>query len=107
MTVATFDTLKYANKLKAGGVPGPQAEAEAEALQVNLKDLVTKEDLKREINDLRHEMQLEFQKLDKRLDVASTKHSGEVLTLRLMFGAIMTGVIGILIRLFMYPPGHP
>jgi len=47
MTTITFDTLKFANKLKSAGVPDKQAEAEAEAisevLEVNLKDLVTKE----------------------------------------------------------------
>ena len=50
MTVATFDTLKYANTLKAAGVPDKQAEAQAsilaDALSVNLKDLVTKDDLR-------------------------------------------------------------
>jgi hypothetical protein len=67
VTVATFDTLKYANKLKAGGVPGPQAEVEAEALsealQVNLKELVTKDDLKREIAELRRELKDEMKVL--------------------------------------------
>ena len=28
----TFDTLKFANRLKSAGVPSAQAEAEAEAL---------------------------------------------------------------------------
>jgi len=46
----TFDTLKYSKRLKDAGVPDKQAEAEAEALaevlEVNLKDLATKEDLK-------------------------------------------------------------
>ena len=32
MTAITFDTLKFANKLKLAGVPDKQAEAEAEAL---------------------------------------------------------------------------
>ncbi|WP_333873290.1 hypothetical protein [Methylobacter sp.] len=45
MTTITFDTLKFANTLKAAGVPSAQAEAEAvalsEVLEVNLKDLVT------------------------------------------------------------------
>jgi hypothetical protein len=49
MSTITFDTLKYANTLKAGGVPPAQAEAEAMALsgvlEVNFKELVTKQDL--------------------------------------------------------------
>ena len=32
MSSITFDTLKFARKLKAAGVPESQAEAEAEAL---------------------------------------------------------------------------
>ena len=50
MATITFDTLKYSKRLKDAGVPDKQAEAEAEALaevlEVNLKDLATKEDLK-------------------------------------------------------------
>ena len=61
MTAITFDTLKYANRLKAANVPAQQAEAEAEALsevlEVNMQELVTKEDLRREIGDLRKDMQ--------------------------------------------------
>ena len=50
MATIAFDTLKYSKRLKDAGVPDKQAEAEAEALaevlEVNLKDLATKEDLK-------------------------------------------------------------
>lgn len=54
MTTITFDTLKFANTLKAAGVPPEQAEAVAisEVLEVNLKDLVTKDDMIREMRDL-------------------------------------------------------
>lgn len=51
MTTLTFDTLKFANRLKAAGVPSSQAEAEAEALAevmseaVKASDLANKQDL--------------------------------------------------------------
>ncbi len=49
MTVLTFDTLKFANRLKSAGVLPAQAEAEAEALaevfEVNFKEVATKQDL--------------------------------------------------------------
>lgn len=51
MTALTFDTLKFANRLKKAGVPAAQAEAEAEALAevmmeaVKASDLTTKNDL--------------------------------------------------------------
>ncbi|MDP2903091.1 MAG: DUF1640 domain-containing protein [Methylovulum sp.] len=60
MAAITFDTLKFANTLKEAGVPPAQAEAEAtalsEVLEVNLKELVTKEDLKHEVESLRRDM---------------------------------------------------
>lgn len=50
MTTITFDTLRFANKLKSAGVLPEHAEAEAEALaeifEVNLKEVATKEDIK-------------------------------------------------------------
>jgi hypothetical protein len=53
MSTLTFDTLKFANRLKAAGVPDKQAEAEAEilgeALEVNLQNLVTEDMLRREL----------------------------------------------------------
>jgi hypothetical protein len=45
MRIITFATPKFANRLKAAGVPDQQAEAEAgllaEAPEVKLKDLAT------------------------------------------------------------------
>ena len=54
MTTLTFDTLKYTNTLKLAGVPPAQAEATAlsEVIEINLKELVTKDDLHREMRDL-------------------------------------------------------
>ena len=50
MATITFDTLKFANKLKSAGVVSEHAEAEAEALadifEINLKEVATKEDIK-------------------------------------------------------------
>ena len=61
MATITFDTLKFANTLKEAGVPPAQAEAEAtalsEVLKVNLKELVTKEDLRHEVELLRRDME--------------------------------------------------
>ena len=53
MSTITFDTLKFANTLKAAGVPPAQAEAVAlpQVLEVNLKDLVSKEYMHHEMRD--------------------------------------------------------
>lgn len=47
MTAITFDTLKFADRLKEAGIPGAQAEAEARALAEALgaSDIATKADL--------------------------------------------------------------
>jgi len=128
MAIATFDTLKFANTLKAAGVPDKQAEAQAsafaEVIQINLKELVTKEDLSREITHLRDELKQEFkdvrkeiedlreelkreikdesQKLSTRIDVLAAKFGGEMLLLKWMLGATLTAVMGIFIRLFFF-----
>lgn len=60
MAVATFDTLKFANTLKAAGVPEKQAEAQAvafaEVIQVNMKDLATKDDLAYLLKEIKQEL---------------------------------------------------
>jgi len=64
MTTITFNTLKFANRLKAAGVPPLQAEAEAEALsevfEADLKELVTKETLQQELRLLEQRMTIKL-----------------------------------------------
>ncbi len=64
MTAITFDTLKFANKLKAAGVPAQQAEAETEALSdvfaANLNELLTKETLQQELRLLEQRMTIKL-----------------------------------------------
>ena len=66
MSTLTFDTLKFANRLKTAGVPSMHAEAEAEALsevfEANLSELATKQDIlefatKQDIADLRRDVE--------------------------------------------------
>ena len=60
MTTATFDTLKFSEKLIAAGVPEAQAKAEAaalsEVLEMNLKDLVSKEHLDYKLAELKTDL---------------------------------------------------
>jgi hypothetical protein len=71
MTTIAFDTLKFANTLKAAGVLPAQAEAEAaalaEVLEVNLKELATKADLMRETELIRRELDYKLIQLEQRL----------------------------------------
>lgn len=72
MAAVAFDTLKFANRLKAVGIPFAQAEAEAEVLSeifdLNLKELATKEDLHREIDGLHKDVNAKFVNLEQRID---------------------------------------
>ncbi len=61
MSTITFDTLKYAERLKSGGVPDAQARAEAEALRDALAEtinqsVVTKSDLVTELAPIKTEI---------------------------------------------------
>jgi G3E family GTPase len=101
MAVATFDTLKFANTLKSAGVPDKQAEAQAvafaEIIQINFKDLATKDDLALLRSDVKHdtteavaELRREFIEL-----------RGEMKLLKWLFGAILGFMIAVSVRLFL------
>ena len=85
MATITFDTLKFANTLKEAGVPSAQAEAEAtvlsEVLEVNLKELVTKEDLRHEADLLRRDIHDMEQRLIIKLGALMTVSIGIVAAL--------------------------
>ena len=70
MVAITFDTLKYANRLKAAGAEPRIAEAEAEALaevfELNLKEVATREDLKQMEERLNEKMDARFLQLEQR-----------------------------------------
>jgi hypothetical protein len=79
-------------------VPDQQAEAEAEvlaeALQVNLRDLVTKEDLHTALNELEI-------RLRGRIDSLEAKMDGKFLLLQWMLGLLMGGVAAIILKAFL------
>ncbi|MDR2212949.1 MAG: CCDC90 family protein [Pseudomonadales bacterium] len=89
MTALTFDTLKYANHLKAAGVPPEQAEAQASALsdvlEVNFKELVTKGDLKTEMTLLRQEIIQSEQRMAIKMGTIVTVAVGAIAALLKLF----------------------
>ena len=93
MTAITFDTLKFANKLKSAGVPDKQAEAEAEALsevlEINLKELATKQNIRLEVRDLEHRLDARFERID-----------GELKLTRWMLGVMLAGVMSLVLKAF-------
>jgi len=64
MTTITFDTLKFANRLKSAGVASAHAEAEAEALaevfDLAGRDLVTKEYFDTQLTQLEQRMTIKL-----------------------------------------------
>jgi hypothetical protein len=60
MAALTFDTLKFAEKLIAAGVPEAQAKVEAaalsEVLEINLKDVVTKDYLDYKLAEMKMDL---------------------------------------------------
>jgi hypothetical protein len=111
MAVMTLDTLKMANSLKAAGVPEKQAEAEAnifaEMMQVNLKELATKQDVEQLGKDLRQEMQQlgkelrsDTTQLELRIESKLEKIRGEQVLIRWMLGFLLAGMVAMLIRMF-------
>lgn len=119
MAVATFDTLKFANTLKAAGVPSQQAEAQAvafaEVIQLNFKDLVTKADLDAAVaeierklgllsDELRREFKDEFKQLRVEMATTDARYRGEFALMKWMLGASITATVGILVHLFFMRP---
>lgn len=71
MVAITFDTLKYANRLKAAGAEPKIAEAEAEALaevfELNLNEVATREDLKHMEERLNERLEARLIQLEQRM----------------------------------------
>ncbi|MDI1231252.1 MAG: DUF1640 domain-containing protein [Methylobacter sp.] len=69
MAAITFDTLKYANKLKAAGAESRIAEAEAlaEVFKLNLKEVATREGLKQMEGRLNERLDARLLQLEQRM----------------------------------------
>ena len=79
MATITFDTLKFVEKLKAGGIPEAQAKAEAEALVAVFSEamdtqLATKSDIYR---------------LER-----------ELLVIKWMMGLVLGGIVALILKAF-------
>jgi hypothetical protein len=123
MAVMTFDTLKFANTLKAAGVPDKQAEAEATALAdvlaVNFKELTTKADLAELRTELKNDLRETEQRLNAKIDLLRSdsnaridalsakmdshqaKVDGQITLGKWMLGLSISLNIAVLVRLFL------
>ena len=80
MATITFDTLKFVEKLKSGGIPEDQAKAISEAFRDSSgeADLITKMDLQIELAPLRADLHL----------------------IKWMLGILLGGVVALMLKAF-------
>lgn len=94
----TFDTLKFANRLKAAGVAPAQAEAETEALaevfEANLGDLITRGDLR----DLATKG--EVLEVGASLQELRAEVEGKFRLLQRVLGLLLGGVVVLILKAF-------
>jgi len=79
MATITFDTKKFVEKLKSGGVPDDQAKAEAEALVVAFSEAMDSQ-------------------LAKKSDI--NRLESEVLAIKWMVGLVLGGILTLIIKAF-------
>ncbi|WP_295387535.1 DUF1640 domain-containing protein [uncultured Thiodictyon sp.] len=87
MTTIAFDTLKYAERLEAGGVPPQQAKAEAQALAEVLSSS--------EVASAR-----DIERLESKLDLLRSDLTGKFTLLQWMLGLLLAGVASLVIKSF-------
>ena len=105
MSAITFDTLKFVHRLRAAGVPEPQAEAFAEAFKdaSGEADLATTGDISRmegstkaDIKDVKAELKAEIG--DVKAELAVVK--AELAIVKWMVGGIGFGVLLLVLKSF-------
>ncbi len=129
MAVIAFDTLQFAECLKQAGVPPQQAEAQAaafaEVLEVNLKELATKEELRltkeelrltkeelqRDLKELQMRMDAKMDRLDAKIDKLAaklaakldrmdTRLTGGLTLVKWMLSLLLGGVLALILKAF-------
>ena len=97
MSAITFDTLKYVERLKAAGVPEPQAKAEAEALRDVLSEsLDTTLATRGDFAALEKSVHSDIERIDRKL----IEFEGEFKTIKWMLGIIVGGVVMLVLKAF-------
>lgn len=87
MTAITFDTLKYAERLEAGGFSPQQAKTEAQALAevLSSSEAASARDIER---------------LEAKIELLRSDLTGKFLLLQWMLGLMLAGVASLVIKSF-------
>ena len=107
MKAANFDSLTYANRLKAAGMDGGLAEVQASALTEVIQDhfhsLSTKQEVQQLNLDLRKEIQLQGQELRKDMQLLRLEVQKDMQLLEqrmvIKLGSLMVLAIGMVATL--------
>jgi len=119
MAAVTFDSLKFANRLKAAGIPPAQAEAEAEALSDALEDkfaLISEQqrqlaELTQELRKLeaasKHDLEAQalrsdnaYIRLEAKVDKGFAEVNGKLSLHNWMLGVIVVGIVALILKSF-------
>jgi len=98
-TVVTFDTLAYANKLKAVDIPPAQAEAQAEAMRdilesaIHTAELATKNDVNVAIALVKKDMEAMEQRVNGKIDAVEQRLNTKMDALNAKMDAMMNKLI--------------
>ena len=103
MKAANFDSLTYANRLKAAGMDGGLAEVQAsvltEVIQDHFHSLSTKQEVQQLSLDLRKEIQLQGQELRKDMQLLRLEVQKDMQLLEqrmvIKLGSLMVLAIGV------------
>ena len=97
MAAVGFDTLKFARRLMAAGVPEEQAEAQAEimaeAFLLNMDALATKDYLDARFAEQDARMDIRFAEQDARIDTRFAEVDGKFRLLMWMLAVVMASTV--------------
>lgn len=110
MSIAAFDTLAYANKLKTSGVASNEAEAQAEALSEVMQDFIKNQlSTKQDLSNTQNKLSSEITQLENKLTNLENKVGKEMQQLEMRMYAFMVktsvfvvGILGGLQTLFKF-----
>ncbi len=105
MVTVTFDTLKFVDKLRAAGVPEPQAKAQAEVLVFALSEamelqLASKDDIRgvrADIARLERDLKADIARLEREQIVPMQR---DLFVLKWMMGLLLGGVTALVLKAF-------
>jgi len=97
MSTVAFDTLKFVERLEAGGFTSAQAKAAASAFaDATGEQLVTRQALRDELSPIKADLkETEF-----RLDAKLTKMEGELSLLKWMLGLVIAGILALVLKAY-------